>query len=119
MSAKLIWLSILQSFLLAAGQLSLKLAMIRTPKFSFTWEIIKQYLLNYWFLFTGIFFTASTVLWMHILKHYPLSEAYPLTSLAYVFGMIAGVCIFNESSSAQKWIGALLIIAGAFLLTRK
>lgn len=119
MSAKLIWLSILQSLLLASGQLTLKLAMIRTPRFAFTWEIIKQFLLNYWFLFTGILFTASTVLWMYILKHYPLSEAYPLTSLAYVFGMLAGVFIFNESSTLPKWIGAVLIIAGAFLLTRK
>lgn len=119
MSIKLIWLSILQSFLLAAAQMTLKLAMVRMPRFQFVWDVIKQYLANFWFAVCGLLFAASTVLWMYILKHYPLSQAYPMTSIAYVFGMLAGIFIFHESASLPKWVGAALIIVGAVLLTRE
>lgn len=119
MNWRLILLSVLQSLLLAGGQVSLKLAMVRTPRFTFDWPCIRSFLTNWWFLFTGLFFGASTVLWMYILKHFPLSESYPLTSLAYVFGLIAAIMIFHESAGTQKWIGVVLILLGAFFLTRK
>lgn len=119
MTFRLLILSIIQSFLLASGQVTLKLAMMKTPHFTFTWHVIKQYLFNYWFILTGILFGGATVLWFYILKHYPLSDAYPLTSIAYIFGLIAGIAFLNESSSVHKWIGVLLIVVGAFLLIKK
>ena len=119
MNWRLIALSLLQSFLLAGGQVSLKLAMVRAPKFTFTSECLKMYLLNYLFLFTGIFFAAATILWMYILKHFPFCESYPLTSLAYVFGMAAAILVFHETVGLEKWIGVVLILVGAFFLIRK
>ena len=119
MNWRLVILGVIQSFLLACGQVSLKLAMLRVPKFTWTWNCIKAYLQDYWFLFTGIFFTAATVLWMYILKNFPFGESYPLTSLAYVFGMIAALVVFRETASLEKWIGVILILVGAFLLTKK
>lgn len=118
MSIKLIWLSVLQSFLLAAGQVALKLAMVRTPHFSFKWEILKQYMTNYWFAICGVFFISAGVLWMYILKNFPLSQAYPLSSIAFVFGMVFGILVFHETATVAKCMGALLIIVGAFLLTK-
>ena len=119
MSLKLLLLSVLQSLMLAGGQLCLKLAMVRTPHFRFTWEVIRQYLLNYWLALCGLLMGGATVLWMHILKHYPFSQAYPMSSMAYDFGILAGVFIFHETSTLTKWIGAALIIAGAVLLARE
>ena len=120
MNLRLLILSVLQSFLLAGGQVSLKLAMMRVPdKFTWTWECIKAYIIDYWFAFTGVFFAAATILWMYILKNFPFGESYPLTSLAYVFGMLAAVVIFKEPASWDKWIGVVLILLGAFLLIRK
>lgn len=119
MNWRLVILSLLQSFLLVCGQVSLKLALVRTPKWEFAWPTIKAWFLNYWFLFCGIFFGAATVLWMHILKHFPFSIAYPLTSFAYVFGLVAGIMVFKEPGSWTKWAGVLLILVGSFLLIRK
>ncbi|MBQ0123006.1 MAG: EamA family transporter [Bacteroidales bacterium] len=119
MSIKLIWLSVLQSFLLAAAQMTLKMAMVRLPRFHFVWDVIRQYLTSLWFALCGVLFASATVLWMYIIKHYPLSQAYPMTSIAYIFGMLAGIFIFHESASLPKWIGLVLIIAGAVLLTRE
>lgn len=119
MSIKLIWLSILQSFILAAAQMMLKLAMVRLPKFQFAWSVIKEYLTNFWFAACGLGFAAASVLWMYIVKHFPLSQAYPMTSIAYVFGLLAGIFIFHESSTPVKWIGVVLIMAGSILLSRE
>ena len=38
---------------------------------------------------------------MYILRHYPFSQAYPLSSLAYVFGMVAAMWIFHEQVVAR------------------
>ena len=119
MNWRLIILSVIQSFLLAGGQVALKLAMVKAPRFTFTWECIKVYLTDWWFLVTGVFFGAATILWMYILKHFPLCESYPLTSLAYVFGLIAAIVVFHETAGADKWIGVMLILLGAFFLIRK
>ena len=119
MNWNLLLLSLLQSFLLACGNVSLKLAMLKVPSFRWEWGVLKLYLLDYWFIFTGLFFGAATILWMYILKNFPFSASYPLTSFAYVFGLIAAMIVFHEPVHFDKWIGVALVIAGAFLLTRK
>lgn len=119
MNWRLIILSLFQSLLLAGGQVSLKLAMQKVPSFKLAWPIIKLYVLNFWFLFTGAFFGVATILWMYILKNYPLSESYPLTSFAYVFGFLAAVVIFRESVNFEKLAGVFFVLIGAFLLMKK
>lgn len=118
MNWQLIIYSVLQSFLLVCGQVSLKLALAVTPKFSFNWECIRSFLVNWWFLATGLSFGAATALWMYILKHFPFSLAYPLTSIAYVFGILAAIFVFHESVGLQKWLGILLVLVGSYFLTK-
>ena len=55
---------------------------------------------------------------MYIVKHYPLSVAYPMVSLTYVFGMLAAMVFFHEPVSLAKWIGIGLIMAGCCLVAR-
>ena len=55
---------------------------------------------------------------MYIIRHFPLSTAYPLVSLSYVFGMIAAIVFFHEHVEVSKWIGVLLIMAGCFIISR-
>ena len=61
---------------------------------------------------------AASLVWFHILRHYPLSLAYPLISISYVFGLLASILIFHEAVPLTRWIGVLLIMAGVALLTR-
>jgi undecaprenyl phosphate-alpha-L-ara4N flippase subunit ArnE len=56
---------------------------------------------------------------MYILKHYPFSVAYPITSFAYVFGMLAAFFIFKEAIPPTRWIGVVLIVAGVFFLLKQ
>jgi len=115
---RLLILSLMQSAMLAAGQVFLKIAMKRAPKFTFTWPVIKDYLTNWPFLYCGICMGAATVLWLYILRRYDFSVAYPLVSFSYVFGMIASVLIFHEIVPTTRWIGLILIVSGTFLLLK-
>lgn len=115
---KLIILTILQSICLCGGQVLLKLAMTRMPAFSWTGKYIIALLTNGSLFACGMAFVAAGVLWMYILRHFSFSQAYPLSALAYVMGMVAAIFIFHESVSLIQWLGVLLIMAGCFLVVR-
>jgi undecaprenyl phosphate-alpha-L-ara4N flippase subunit ArnE len=55
---------------------------------------------------------------MYIIRHYPLSAAYPLVSLSFAFGMIAAIIFFHEHVDLTKWIGLILIVAGCYLISK-
>src|SRR5687768_10634802 len=62
--------------------------------------------------------TASTICWLYVLRVAPLSRAYGLTSLTYVFIFMASVFLFGERVRALHVVGTILIVIGiACLLT--
>lgn len=115
---RLIILAIVQSILLCAGQVWLKLALCRILPFAWSWAFWRSVFLNWQFLLCGLSFAAASGLWMYILKNYPFSMVYPMVSLSYVFGMIAAILVFHENVDFAKWIGVLLIMTGCFLISR-
>ncbi len=116
---RLVILSLVQSIFLVAGQTFLKLTLDKIDNLSFTWRCIKQFLLNYNFLLSGIFMGLATFLWFYILKHFPFSAAYPLISFSYIIGTIASIIIFHEQVPPVRYIGIVLIIIGAILVAQK
>lgn len=115
---KIVPLALLQSFFLAGGQVLLKLALAASGPFKWSWSFFRAQLTNWWFLGCGISFGVATVLWMYILKHFPFSIAYPLSSISYIFGMIAAMLVFHEQVNWSQWLGVLLIMAGSALMVR-
>lgn len=109
-------LSIIQAILLAGGQILVKIALQHMPKPSFTGEFILSQLTNWWWLACGLCFGGAGILWAYILKNYPFSMAYPLSSIAYIFGMIAAMFIFHEQVSTTAWVGVCLIMLGCYLI---
>ena len=55
---------------------------------------------------------ASTVCWLFVLRVAPLSRAYGLTSLTYVFIFIASVFLFGEQVRRLHVVGTVLIVIG-------
>ena len=111
-------LAIIQSLLLAAGQMFLKLALRDMDTPAWQWPFIASLLTNWWLLATGVCLTSSALLWMYMLKHHPFSMAYPLSSMSYVFGMVAAIAVFHENVSPQRWLGVALIMAGCYLIAK-
>ena len=79
---------------------------------------VREILTNWQFAACGVCYLSASLLWMYIVKYYPLSQSYPMVSLSFVFGMIAAMLVFHESIDAGKWLGVVLIILGCILIAR-
>ena len=116
---KIIPISLLQSLLLAAGQLVFKLALDKAAPyegFKKLWGCLKRD----WYMWhgCGILLIAATVLWAYILRHFPFSIAYPLSCISFLFGMLAGAWFLGEQLTFNKLLGTAIIMAGAFILAK-
>ena len=114
----LLVLAVIQSLLLAGGQVLLKFALGRMLPFAMTLDFWKSVFMNWQFAACGLCYGAGSLLWFYIVKNYPFSMAYPLVSLSYVFGMIAAIVFFHEPVNMTKWMGVLLIMAGCYFIAR-
>ncbi|HBZ34442.1 MAG TPA: hypothetical protein DEO38_05005 [Bacteroidales bacterium] len=115
---RLITITLTQSILLCAAQVLLKHALLIMGHVTASWTFVRSLLTNWWLLASGITFTLASLLWMYLLKNYPFSIAYPLSSLTYVFGMLCATVIFHENVRVAQWIGVLLIISGCALIAK-
>lgn len=113
---KILSFALLQSALLASGQVFLKYALMRMKPFGWTWDFWGSMLVNWQFASCGLCFLFASLLWMYMIKVFPLSIAYPLSSLSYVFGMIAAILCFHEQVPPTRWIGVGLIMLGCWLI---
>lgn len=115
---QIIPLSILQSLLLAGGQVLLKFALRDLGDFVWSWPYFGRVLTSGWLLGCGCCYAGGTILWFYIIKHFPFSMAYPMISLSYVFGMLAAIFIFHEQVSVSAWVGIAMIMCGCMLIVR-
>ena len=118
MNLGLLPLAIIQSLLLAGGQVFLKLALGKMGPFGWNWSFWGSLLTNWQFALCGLLYGAGTILWFYIIKHFPFSMAYPMVSLSYVFGMLAAIFVFHEEVSLARWGGVLLIMAGCYFIAK-
>lgn len=102
--------------LLVAGQICWKIALDRHPLKSF--GSLLPLFLEPAMLVGCVLFAVATLVWFYALGKYDLSRVYPLQSMAYVIGAIAGIAVFKEQMSVYQWLGMLLIVGGAFLVAR-
>ncbi|MCH4895689.1 hypothetical protein E0494_03115 [Marinilabiliaceae bacterium JC040] len=115
---RLIIFSIIQCLFFTFGQVFLKLFIQKAPKFDFSWRYFKMILMNINLLLSGICMLVGVSIWLYVLKNFEFSKAYPMTSLSFVFGAIAGIYIFNETVGMTQWAGILLIVIGTFLILK-
>ena len=118
MNISLLSLALIQSFLLAMGQVMLKFGLLRMEPFGWNLSFWRSALVNWQFALCGILSGSATLLWFYIIKHFPFSMAYPMVSLSYVLGMVAAILVFHEEVSPTRWLGVLLIMAGCYLIAK-
>lgn len=115
---RLLILVSVQSALLCAGQVLLKLAVAELPPFAWSRAYVRAVATDWWLLACGVAFGAASLLWLYILRHFPFSQAYPLTALGYVFGLVAALLVFGESVPPLRWLGVGLIVLGCLFVMR-
>ncbi|MED1421241.1 EamA family transporter [Bacillus smithii] len=110
-------LILVNTLILVSGQFLWKYGMMKSDQsFSSLLGILKLLLSPY--ILTGlILYGAATVLWLFILSKVPLSVAYPIQSLAYVFALFGAYFLFGETLTSWKIAGVLLIVAGVAMIS--
>ena len=63
-----------------------------------------------------VVYFISAIVWISILSKSELSWAFPILSLSYVLTALLSPVLLNESFSAQRLIGTLVICLGVFLV---
>jgi len=118
----LIPLIILTALLNTSAQLILKAGMEKVGEFSFNANNLLPVGLKVIFspfIMTGIvIYIVSLCLWLLVLSRVPVSIAYPMGSMAYVFNAVGAYFLFGEHLSYLQVIGIFVIILGGYLLTQ-
>lgn len=71
------------------------------------------------FVLSGLFLSGiGAILWLFILSKYELSYSVLVLSITYILFLIGSQIFLGENISLLRWAGALLIIAGVYLVTR-
>lgn len=115
---KLAGLICLQSVLLVAAQTFLKISVELFGKFSWTWQFFKTVFTTWQFAASGICALTAMVVWMHTLKNYEFSIAYPLLSISYIIGLLASVFVFHEQVPLTRWIGVAIVMVGVYFIAK-
>lgn len=113
---KLLFIALIQSIIITGGQVMLKLGLNKFGAFDWTWNFWRTVVLNTPFITSGIMMIAGTLMWMWMVKAFPLSQLLPLQTLGYVLGILASMFFFNETVSFGQWIGMALIMIGCLLI---
>ena len=99
-------LIVLASLLSCGGQLCQKQA---------TWRPGRRHLFG-WLALSVTLFGCAMLLWLLVLQRIPVSVAYPMLSLNFIFITLAARFIWHEVVSLRHWLGILLIIVGISIL---
>ena len=112
---------ILQALSLAGGQAMFKLFVDKLGEGGWAYQNLKTTSISNWWVLAlmVLFFGASFALWAYVVKKIDFSQAYPLSSLSFIFGMFLAFFLFQESIPFTRWIGVVLIVVGCVLISMK
>lgn len=79
-------------------------------------QIISNLINNPYFWLSIVIFVLSAIFWLLGIKKVPLSNAYAITSLNYIFVSVYAVSFLNELLSFQKVVAIVLVILGVYLM---
>ncbi len=110
-------LLLLNIVLLVAGQTVWKIGLDRLGGLHL--HNVLQVFFSPWILSGVLLYGLATVLWLAVLSRLPLSAAYPLQSLAYVFALLLAWLLLGEVIPPNRWIGAGIILVGICVIGLK
>ena len=73
-----------------------------------------NWMINYGVVLFVLFIYA--IAWQQIIKKMPIVTAYANKAVMVIWGIVWGYVFFHEAITIQKIIGAVIIIAGVYLL---
>ncbi len=120
---KTVVLSIFTTFLITSGQVFWKLGFSKIGGFYVSDQSVPanlfRVLTNPFILAGFAVYIVATAFFMYLLSKYDISLVIPLSSVSFVFSLLAGVFLFHEDISATRVAGVFVIIVGILLVLKK
>lgn len=103
---------------ISISQILQKLAVLEAGKLEQNIPLLYRVALRkeIWWAITCL--AIGTLVWLMVLYHMEVSQAFPFLSLGYVLVMLASRFYLGEKISRSRWVGVGLIIVGIILLSR-
>jgi multidrug transporter EmrE-like cation transporter len=77
-----------------------------------------RFFLTPW-VWVAIFCTGiSAISWIITISKFELSYAYPWTAILYIYLLLAGIFLFNDSISFNKVLGTIIIMVGVIFIAK-
>ena len=69
------------------------------------------------FILAMVVYFGATLLWLWVLRHLPLTTAYPIIALAFVIVPVMSIYALDESIGIKEIIGGITIIVGVVTMS--
>jgi len=119
---KVVLLSFFTTLLVTSGQVLWKIGLQRIGGFYLPDKsIIENFfriILNGWIFSGFVVYAIATGFFMWLLSKYEISLVIPISSVAFIYSLIAGYFVFNEQITLLRLAGVLLIVGGVFMVVK-
>jgi drug/metabolite transporter (DMT)-like permease len=119
---KTVLLAISTTLLITSGQVLWKIGIQKAGGFYLPDQSIIgnvfRILFNGWVFLGFVVYAVATGFFMWLISKFDISLIIPITSVAFIYSLLAGYFIFGEQISLFRVFGVLLIIAGVFFVVK-
>jgi drug/metabolite transporter (DMT)-like permease len=119
---KTVLLAISTTLLITSGQVLWKIGIQKAGGFYLPDQSIIgnlfRILFNGWVFSGFVVYAIATGFFMWLISKFDISLIIPITSVAFIYSLLAGYFIFGEQISLYRVFGVLLIIAGVFFVVK-
>ncbi len=119
---KTVLLSIFTTLLITSGQVLWKIGIQKAGGFYLSGQSIFgnvfRILFNGWVFSGFVVYAIATGFFMWLISKFDISLIIPITSVAFIYSLLAGYFIFDEQISLFRVFGVLLIVLGVFFVVR-
>ena len=114
------WLQIaVNALIVTASEIFLKLGARDTAPLTRSWDWSGTTgLLSPWTWLGIIFMILSLVSWLYVLRHVPLSVAFPLSNVVHVLVPVASWIFLGELIGTTRWWGISLVLLGLIVVAK-
>ncbi len=114
------WLQIaLNAFIVTVSELFLKIGARNTAHFAhnLSWTGFTG-LASIWTWLGIVFVILSLFSWLYVLRHVPLSIAFPLSNAVHVLVPLSCWIFLGELISPRRWCGIALVLIGLLIVAK-
>ncbi len=119
---KVVLLSVFTTLLITTGQVLWKIGLQKIGGFYIAEKSIVEnffrIVFNGWIFSGFVVYAIATGFFMWLLSKFEISLVIPISSVAFIYSLLAGYWIFNETISPLRIVGVICIMFGVFLVVR-